>query len=287
MGFPHIMMLAFIATANFLDDSVTWGRRTFHIDEGSGPRDLIYNSEEEKLYIVNSKDQSLYIFPDSAWYRLPGEPRGAALIGKDLYIVIKDLNQVVVLDTRLEYIKRIIPVGLGPRNIAFSPDKKTFYVTNNEESTLSIVTGDHMKTIPTPLKPYAVAAFKNKVVVTCLGKNELFILEGRKTSIIPSGLHPTAVVFNPLKDEYYVANMDEDTVAVYAYETDSLIGTIKVGKNPFGLALSENHLAVTNNGDASVSIIDINERKVVDTLPVGNDPHGIVFYKGINYKERR
>jgi YVTN family beta-propeller protein len=56
--------------------------------------------------------------------------------------------------------------------------------------------------------------------------------------------------------------------------TNSVEGTVTVGQNPFGVAVTPdgNKIYVANQNSGNVSVIDGNARKVIFTIPVGNSP---------------
>ncbi len=77
-------------------------------------------------------------------------------------------------------------------------------------------------------------------------------------------------------------NPDNNSVSGFNASTFSKITEISVGKNPRALAFAtDGKLWVTNKGEFSISIIDIEQKKVVNTieLPYASQPYGIVFSK--------
>ncbi len=65
-----------------------------------------------------------------------------------------------------------------------------------------------------------------------------------------------------------------DDVSVIDLGTWSVVGTIPVGKQPFGAAISRDGrtLYVANAGSNSVSVIDVDSQAVVTDVPVGRKP---------------
>ena len=75
----------------------------------------------------------------------------------------------------------------------------------------------------------------------------------------------------------YIPNYNSHDVSVIDLDSDTVIATIPVGNNPFGVAVSEikNRVYVTNAHDKTISVIDAALETVVDTIPVDNTPTGI------------
>ena len=67
-------------------------------------------------------------------------------------------------------------------------------------------------------------------------------------------------------------------VAVINTATNTVIGTVKVGANPAGIALSSDgsRAYVTNSSGNTVSVIDTANSKVLATVTVGAKPDGVV-----------
>jgi YVTN family beta-propeller protein len=93
-----------------------------------------------------------------------------------------------------------------------------------------------------------------------------------------------APCFFELKDcsggvSVYVSNTASNTVSVISTLTDEVTATIKVGKEPRGLAVSPDGsvVYVTNFQDDTVSVIATATNTVSATVAVGNGPLGVAF----------
>src|SRR5947207_8129571 len=77
----------------------------------------------------------------------------------------------------------------------------------------------------------------------------------------------------------YVTNSAANTVSVIDATTATVVKTLNVGTNPFGVAvdLPGNQVFVTNRGSNTVSIIDMGTNTVIGTVPVGAGPYGIAI----------
>jgi DNA-binding beta-propeller fold protein YncE len=125
----------------------------------------------------------------TARIKVDGNPNRLALNkdGATLYSTVDNLDAVIAIDTRSNRITHIIRTiapprllaesehyrGVGPNNLALSPDEKTLYVTNGGT---------------------------NSVAVIALGANP------HVTGLIPTGYFPNAVSVNPAGDHLYIVN---------------------------------------------------------------------------------
>lgn len=60
---------------------------------------------------------------------------------------------------------------------------------------------------------------------------------------------------------------------------NTVIGTIAVGQNPYGVAFNPSYTKayVTNRGDGTVTVIDAQTDAVIDTITVGGGPGAIAL----------
>ena len=69
-----------------------------------------------------------------------------------------------------------------------------------------------------------------------------------------------------------MANYSDRTLSVLDTRTHTVIATIDVGANPWGVAVDPDAdtVYVTNSGDGTVSVVDTRTRTVTDTVNVGD-----------------
>ncbi|MFZ2498125.1 TIGR04279 domain-containing protein [Methanosarcina sp.] len=75
----------------------------------------------------------------------------------------------------------------------------------------------------------------------------------------------------------YITNYHNSTVSIIDTSTNTVIKTVDVGRNPFGVAVSSDGtmVYVTNWGSNTVSVIDAFTNTVTATLKVGKRPYGV------------
>ena len=75
----------------------------------------------------------------------------------------------------------------------------------------------------------------------------------------------------------YITNYNDNTVSVINVATNTVINTIKVSSNPYGVSASPDgsKVYVTNYGDSTVSVINTATNAVSATITVGVKPAGI------------
>ena len=113
---------------------------------------------------------------------------------------------------------------------------------------------------------------------------------------IPVGLSPNEglidVVYDSSRQRLYISNAGLNRVEVFDIRSNRLLAPIKVGQLPHALALTpdNNTLYVANTGGESISIVDLDQAKVIDriqfpALPF-NGSAAIINPSVISYSQR-
>ena len=115
--------------------------------------------------------------------------------------------------------------------------------------------------------------FANRmVVVDVQAKKHIRTIELHQ---VPNG-KPQDCRLSPDGEQFYVADMMADGVYVFNGEATKQIGFIPTGKGAHGLYFSRDsqRLFVSNRGEGSVSVIDTDTNKIIDTweIPGGGSP---------------
>jgi YVTN family beta-propeller protein len=95
--------------------------------------------------------------------------------------------------------------------------------------------------------------------------------------VIPLGGTPSDVVLDELRGRLYLINNNKNTVDVYDYNAGSIMSSIKVGTTPLAGAMSMDNawLYVTNSGSSSLSVIDLSNLSVNETVVLPSKPQGV------------
>ena len=88
------------------------------------------------------------------------------------------------------------------------------------------------------------------------------------------------------RNELYVANPDNDSVAVINTQTRARVAIINVGREPRSLAVApDGNVWVVNKKSSTVSVINPSNRNVIQSVALdrNSEPHGIVMGNGSAY----
>ena len=189
---------------------------------GSGPEGVAVNPTTNTIYVTNYADNTI-----------------SAITGRN-YVANSDSNPISVKDSKTNKVMAVL-VGESPYGVAVNPTTNTIYVTNDLDSTTSVIDG------------------KTNTV----------------TDTVSVGESPDGVAVNPTTNTIYVANYDPNTVSVISGKTNNVTDTVSVGESPQGVAVNPttNTIYVANYDSNTISVL-INR----NNLALGVDNKNIQLY---------
>lgn len=155
------------------------------------------------------------------------------------------------------------------------------YAVNNNKLALedSIILG---KRWPVRISPSGIEIddAKNTLYVVTKENNKLYTVNLSSKTIMDSlllGGEGYGCLLSPDKKELYISCWGCDQVKILNTRTRQFSGEIRVGDNPNELCLTKNgsYLFVANANDNSVSVIDVRQRKVLETLNAALYPNSL------------
>ena len=216
-------------------------------------------------------------------------------------------NKAYIIDAKTLQLVKVINVDIAPEHLSFSPDSRWYYQGNPEGDSISVidmVSLTKIKTIPGFAEPLNVtfSSDGSKAYVGNYGAHWVGVIDVRRHELMKkiqvaevpgvAKLDPAKYlgeikginIAAPTNDGrlLYAADGDLGVVGVIDTREDKVIKTIRVGKNPWRIYMGhDGKYAITpNNGDETISIIDLQTNKVAATLEAGPDMTGVNFAAG-------
>jgi YVTN family beta-propeller protein len=202
-------------------------------------------------------------------------------------------SNLVVFDTKTRKIVTRIPVEINPYELVFSRDGSTLFVSNWASSSVSVIDTAtnrvtsviHVGSNPNDMKMSA----DGRLFVACSNDNTVYVIDSGRRRVVerlsttlypqaPEGSTPDALEVDPARKLLYVANADNNSIAVVNIsnpEHSSVLGFIPTGWYPSALALGDSgrNLYIANSkGESGHS----NIRGPGSPLPPGPEGNGSV-----------
>jgi YVTN family beta-propeller protein len=211
------------------------------------------------------------------------------------YVTCFESSQVIKIDAKKrEEIGRIaLSSNCGPHGIRYKSGK--LYVANmklknmavidlfDDEFTEYFLGGICVQTAVTVDSKYAFCSLydKREIVRLDLAEKKL-----EKMTLPVESKGPIQIYPSPDNKYLYVCDQgglngmpESNKVFVVDIAEMVVVNTYLVGSKPHGIVISNtgDYAYVTNSGDNSVSVIDLNAGKVISSIDVGKAPNGISF----------
>jgi YVTN family beta-propeller protein len=229
------LVVTSVTSPTVFSDTVT--QRTMVL---SGQYGYVFTQEGNQIEILDTGIHEAVGIIDTSPYGNEPFLGGLSPDGSQLYVSLWGSDSVLVVDTTTQTpFTPTIPVGVGARNMAFTPDGAYAFVPNRGSGTLSVIdTAMHIVT---------------------------------KTLTI--GSSPMIVVTSPCLGKAYVTNRISNTVSVIDTAALTVTATITGFDNPWGIVISPygRWAYVTNQGDGSIGVIDTTTDALIATWDIHGD----------------
>ncbi len=216
-------------------------------------------------------------------------------------------NKAYIIDARTLELVKVIPVDIAPEHLAFSPDGRWYYQGNPQGDSISVidmVSLTKIKTIPGLVEPLNTVFLPDgsKAYVGNYGAHWVGVIDVRRHELLKKiqiAEVPGVAKLDPAKylgdikginvpqitndgRFLYAADTDLGVVGVIDPREDKVVKVIRVGKAPWRPYMSHDgkYAVVPNNGDETISIIDLQANKVAATLEAGPNMTGVNFAGG-------
>lgn len=293
-----VAQLAFLAAAGPVFAA---GEKAYVADEESNTISVIDATSFKKIgsIPVGQGPHNVQVAPDGKllWVTNNGEPAKATEkaaqkgMSQSGHGAMAGVGAAWAIDTASGTVIAKVPVGMHPAHVVLAQDGRHAYVTNGGDDTISVVDTSAQRvveTIPVGASPHGIRLSpdgKQAWVANLKGGTvSVLDLQTRKQiAQITVGKGPAQVGFTPDGRLGFVSLSEENQVAAIDPASRKVIRRVNVGTVPIQIYATPDSrlLLVANQGTrakpgTSVSIIDIENFKVVATIKTGRGAHGVV-----------
>jgi len=270
---------------------------TDSVATGKSPHEVAVAPERNRAYAANYGAGTITVVDVAerrvtATWLLEGynRPHGIAVgsAAEHVYVTAEDAQAVLELDAKTGTVLRTFEMGKsGTHMLALSPTGDHLYATSIGSGTLSVIdlgsgqvrthvrTGDGAEGV-------AVTPDGEDVWVTNRSDDTVSIFDPESAAVTDtlsvSGF-PIRVAIQSNGAHAIMSTPRAGGAVVFDAEPLERVTRIETGKKPIGVLVPSNrpHAFVANSGSQTVSVIDLTDPAVTDTVGVGKAPDGMAF----------
>lgn len=265
---------------------------------GKSPNEVCISPDGKRAYVSNRGESSITVIDldGAAVITTISDPRmknpDGCIVQQDgtrLYVAAAGAATVFIFATSDYHKTGEIKVGNEPRRLLFSPDSRLLYVSNGDDRTVSVIDADTLKVVTTikagrDARAMVLTADGKYLVISNVSDDTVeFVKDGQAEPEYVVGVpkSPQRLAVYAVKQLIFAIGRVDGVVAMLEMRPNNefgrTLGTIPVGKAPWGMALSAagDCLYVTNTGDDTISIIDLRLMRPSFTIPTGKRPLGL------------
>jgi len=209
------------------------------------------------------------------------------------YVTDAQAGTVTVVDPRSASVDGVIHVGGEPGDVAVDPKAGRIYVANPPAGTVVVLDGqthDLVSVVGAGAGASALAVDEqaNRVYAASGETGTLAVLDGVSctlTALVP-GPKPglAGIGVDPGRKLAYCASTATDSVEVFSIDSGKFVASVKVGRNPTGVAVhhASGTVYVANSGIHHMSIVDAATRTERRTVLLRSESSALAVHQGTN-----
>lgn len=202
---------------------------------------------------------------------------------------MSETGKVLVYDAATMALKNTIAVGMEPAEVTMSSNGQYTFVANGMSNTVMVIKiadKSVVKTIPVGEDPVgAWTGADGKMYVDNEKGQSISVIDVATLSVVETvrlGFTPGYAAYHPTRNELWVSQAGTGNKVVIFERMNGgwmKMGEVVTGLDAHAIAFSKDGGTgyVTNQGAASVSVIDVAKRTKINDIAVGKKPNGIVL----------
>ncbi|HEV8514995.1 MAG TPA: bifunctional YncE family protein/alkaline phosphatase family protein [Cyclobacteriaceae bacterium] len=243
---------------------------------------LAVSPDGKKIYVAGGQQNLIYIF-DLTTNKKLGEINcnksfdnndyndgyiGDMVMNKDgsrLYAIDQIGFRMMIVDTKTNQVIQNVKTGRYPFGIALSPDEKTVYVANVGMFEYSYIKSLDKKRLKETAAKFPVSAYGSKEMKEGV-KNDSIEFEGLGDPNAPESFSVWGIDVTKPKPEV-ISKVKTGVLVGEEIEGISAVG----GSSPNSMVATENFVYVSNGNNDNISVIDVKQNKVVESIDLKLD----------------
>jgi YVTN family beta-propeller protein len=212
--------------------------------------------------------------------------------GKRVYITSTGKDMVVVIDAATNKVIKTIPTGsTAPRRLIISPDGKRMFVGHNKTDLIGVIdlaagkTVKHIKVGQECRGGFAFTPDGKTLLNGSVEDDTMYYIDMATDTVkkiigMPFSLQ--RIEMTPKGVAVALSGGVGRSVTIIEHlEHHDATSSVRVGDAAWGLALNADgtYSYSSNYKDGTLSIVDLVNKKLIQTMPIGEDPNGVAFRK--------
>ncbi|MCG7389233.1 WD40 repeat domain-containing protein [Pantoea sp. ACRSB] len=245
-----------------------------------------------KVAVIDLAKREISGFIDLSPLRAPHSGQ----LGRDgkVYLCCENSAAVAVIDPETDRVEKTIPLpSHNAHRLTLSPSGRKLFTENEEDASITVVDlceaeGRVIDTIllPGPIAGIAASPKHPYLVASAADATYLYVIDRqshrvRQRLALPGHKKPCQVVRFSADGERLVAIGDEEPVITLFDDLLNPLGDITVGNKPMDGCFSPDNqqLLIANEGDGTLSVIDLATARVIATPRVGTGCEVLSFFE--------
>ncbi len=226
--------------------------KSYNRNDRIGPHGISLNNN--RIIVANNYSNTVSILNmekgvEESNYYIGVHCNDVVVFQNNAYIICGDLNNLIVFNLDKNEISAEIPCGNLPHSICLNKEKKLLLISNMQEDSITLIDCVNNESI----KNIRVGAYPTKA---------LFTVDGNYAVICESNIGADF----------------RGSIAIMSLKNYKIISRITVGNSPVDMFCNERFCFVSNFGDGTISVIDVNCYREDKNIIVGGMPRGIIKY---------
>jgi len=236
---------------------------TITLPAGAQPRGIAYNPATNKIYVADYSLNQVYVIVGThvkqtltspaldAPFGIAYDPATGYFFGGGSMVVTNVNNDTITVlsqtsNTGPLIVLASVPVGLAPKEIAYSPVYNYLYVTNSLGDNVTIYDASLLSlvgSVGVGSYPFGIAYDPSSLLVdvTNVNSNNVTMLDGTYIFLsVAVGTNPYGIAFDPANQRMYVSNYGSANISEIS-AAGSVVKTVSMphASGPVGLAFDE------------------------------------------------
>ena len=264
----------------------------------AGPHGMVITPDGRLVYVSSDGASTVSVIDTTtdavkANIEVGTTPHGLALTpdAKTVLVAGFGTNQLSFIDVATNAVSGSVPVP-SPHNLAITPDGRRAYVASQVQGSAALVMVDltsrsvvgrvALDKVPRAL---SFSPDGKQLYFTEAGASAVQVLDPTTNTVvdqIPVGASPHHPLFVGSGQTALVVVQGPGQLAVID-TANKAVTSVPVGQMPHWIALSsdDGFAYVTDENSNDVSVVSVDSKKVIATVPIGNGPRKIVIQPGL------